>query len=79
MKVTLLYKAVASARMSWLLFSITVERSGFPGSSFWSMFVMLIVVGAEDVTGLSGVAFKLYFFAFLFLAMLQVTKRERVT
>ena len=70
MKVTLLYKAVASG----LLFSITVERSGFPSSSFWSM-----VVGAEDVTGLSGVAFKLYFFAFLFLAMLQVTKRERVT
>ena len=74
MKVTLLYKAVAS----WILFSITVERSGFPSSGFWSMFVMLIVDGAEDVTGLSGVAFKLYFFAFLFLAMLQVTKRERV-
>ena len=40
--------------MSEVLFSITVEKSGFPSSSFWSM-----VVGAEDVTGLFEAAFGL--------------------
>lgn len=61
--------------MSWLSFSITVGRSGFPSSDFWSMFVILKLVGAQDVTGFSGSAVGLYPFAFLFLAILQVTER----
>ena len=48
------YKVVSSGRMSEVLFSITVERSGFPSSIFWSM-----VVGAEDVTGIFEAAFGL--------------------
>ena len=60
--------------MAWLLLSITVERSGLPSSGLRSKFVMLIL---KDVTGFSGGAFRLYFFAYLFfLAMLQVTKGE---
>ena len=60
----------STPRMSWLSFSITVERSGFPSSDFWSM-----LVGAQDVTGFSESAVGLYPFAFLFLAILQVTER----
>ena len=66
----LVYTAVSLAWMSWLSFSITVERSGLLSSDFWSMFVILMLVGAQDFSGLSGSAFGLYPFAFLFLAML---------
>lgn len=63
--------------MSEILFSITVEKSGFPSSCFWSTLVMLILVDAENVAGPSKVAFRIYFLVFLFLIMLQVKKKER--
>ena len=63
--------------MSEILFSITVEKSGFPSSCFWSTLVMLILVDAENVAGPSKGAFRIYFLVFLFLIMLQVKKKER--
>ena len=62
--------------MSEILFSITVEKSGFPSSCFWSTLVMLILVDAENVAGPSKGAFRIYFLVFLFLIMLQVKKKR---
>ena len=55
------YKAVLLT-VSWFFFPVTVERSGFSTSDFWSIFVILD--GAQDAAGLSGSAFGLYQFPF---------------